>query len=531
MALYRKYRPRNFASVVGQNHITTTLLNELRANKTFHAYLFTGTRGTGKTTSARILAKALNCHNQRDGEPCLECDNCKGIENESLMDVIEIDAASTSGVDNIRSLKEEAYFSPSVCRYRIYIIDEVHMLTNQAFNALLKIIEEPPAHVVFILATTEVNKIPATILSRCQRFDFYRINTETIKEHLLNISKNEGIELTEKGAITIANISDGGMRDALSILDKCANTVEFIDESAVEEIAGISNGEYLISIVEAITKKESQKLIEILAQLYYKSKDLTRLIFELSSLVRDILVVKSKGTVELLNPLADRDRLQSIADNQSESYLLNLADKLFSIYKSQNLAKNVYIETELSLLSLCSEEVETTVAVAGPREVQSKQNTAKISTTKQNPIAKIEKPPVDETNISSGSQSGQDTIKNTSTEPKAVLAEGVVQGWDKIVEEIFKVNKLLGASLLNSSAYFVGNRILIDAQNPNFLNLVRENEKSKKDIKETIERILGKPYPIGPYNGEAKVEVEENPLDSLLSEAENLGVDIKIKEN
>ncbi len=528
MALYRKYRPRNFASLVGQSHITTPLLNELRADKTFHAYLFTGTRGTGKTTSARILAKALNCQNIKDGEPCLECDICKGIENESLMDVIEIDAASTSGVDSIRALKEEAFFTPSVCEYRIYIIDEVHMLTNQAFNALLKIIEEPPEHVVFILATTEVNKIPATILSRCQRFDFYRIEVETIKKHLLKVASEEEIELTNEGALTIATIADGGMRDALSILDKCANTVEIIDENAVEEIAGISNCEYRVAIIEAIIEKKPQKLIEILSDLYHKSKDLGRLIFELSSVVRDILVVKTKGEVALLNPLADREKLKAIAEKQSESYLLNLADKLFGIYKTQNLSKNVYIETEMSLLSLCVEERQV-VAAAEERNVlaASKSKVESMSEGAQKNAAEIKPLKAQKAEPQKKDANSRESDNDMQSSP----AQGAVPNWDSIVEELFKINKLLGASLLNSSAYFVENRILIDAQNPSFLSLVRENDKSKKDIKETIERILGKSYPIGPYNGEVEKIKEENPLDSLLTEAENMGVEVKIKEN
>ncbi len=523
MALYRKYRPRNFGSVVGQNHITTTILNELRADKTFHAYLFTGTRGTGKTTSARILAKALNCGNKTEGEPCLSCDICKGIENESLMDVIEIDAASTSGVDNIRTLKEEAYFNPSVCKYRIYIIDEVHMLTNQAFNALLKIIEEPPEHVVFILATTEVNKIPATILSRCQRFDFYRITAETIKKHLLYVAKEEGIELTEKGALTIAKVSDGGMRDALSLLDKCANTVDVIDETAVESIAGLSNGEYLVSIIEAIVERKPQKLLSILSELYSKSKDFTRLIFELSSIVRDILVLKTGGKVELLNLLADRDRLQKVADSCTEKYLLDFADKLFSIYKTQNHSKNVYIETELSLLSLCREET---------AKVASAVKNALEKETKSKPIETVQKQNIPSPKVAEKAEKTAEKAEVASVSQPVTVKEGAVAEWDSVVEAIFKVNKLLGASLLNSTGYFVNNRILIDSENPNFLNLVRDNEKSKKDIKETIERILGKPYPIGPYKREAGAMKDvENPLDSLLKEAENMGVDVKIKEN
>ena len=237
-ALYRKYRPRSFSEVVGQDHITDTLQNELKSGRISHAYLFTGSRGTGKTTCAKILAKAVNCLSLQEGDPCNTCENCTGIDDGSVLDILEIDAASNNGVENIRELRENAVFTPAKGKYRVYIIDEVHMLSTGAFNALLKTLEEPPSHVVFILATTEVHKLPATILSRCQRFDFKRIEPEVIAGRLAFVAKEEGLDLTGDAALLIASMADGGMRDALSILDLCAGQEGTIDEKMVEKVSG-----------------------------------------------------------------------------------------------------------------------------------------------------------------------------------------------------------------------------------------------------------------------------------------------------
>ena len=250
-ALYRKWRPRTFEEVVGQEHITTTLKNEMIQGKPAHAYLLMGSRGTGKTTCAKLIAKAVNCRNPVDGSPCGQCDCCRGVDNGSLVDVVEIDAASNNGVDNIRDLREEAVFLPNIAKYRVYIIDEAHMLSVGAVNALLKIMEEPPEHVIFILATTEVHKIPATIQSRCQRFDFKRIAPEVIRDRLLFIAGQEDMTLTEEAAALIARIADGGMRDALSLLDLCWAHAHDITVETVSEAAGLVGQDYLFEIADA----------------------------------------------------------------------------------------------------------------------------------------------------------------------------------------------------------------------------------------------------------------------------------------
>ncbi|MBR2100593.1 MAG: DNA polymerase III subunit gamma/tau, partial [Eubacterium sp.] len=291
--LYRKYRPRIFADVYGQEHVTSTLQNEIQQGRISHAYLFTGSRGTGKTTCAKILAKAVNCENAQNGEPCNECEVCKGLDNGSIYDVVEIDAASNNGVDNIRDLREEANYTPTRGKYRVYIIDEVHMLSTGAFNALLKTLEEPPAHVIFILATTEVHKLPATILSRCQRFDFKRIQPETMAKRLHQVAELEGIELENDAAILIARIADGALRDGLSILDQCASRSKKVTSELVSIVAGLAGKEALFKLSECISAKQINEAINIIADLYQYSFDMERLCVEMINHFRNYLIVKT----------------------------------------------------------------------------------------------------------------------------------------------------------------------------------------------------------------------------------------------
>ena len=291
--LYRNYRPKVFSDVCGQEHVTSTLLNEIRENRVSHAYLFTGSRGTGKTTCAKILAKAVNCENSHNGEPCNECEMCRGLDDGTIYDVVEIDAASNNGVDNIRELREEANYTPSRGKYRVYIIDEVHMLSQGAFNALLKTLEEPPAHVIFILATTEVHKLPATILSRCQRFDFKRIQPETMAVRLKEVAGLENMQLSDEAAILISRIADGGMRDALSILDQCAGRSKNIDEKLVSEVAGIAGRESLYELAEAVYDKNSGRALDIIASLHQNSYDMERLCVGLINHFRHYSIVKT----------------------------------------------------------------------------------------------------------------------------------------------------------------------------------------------------------------------------------------------
>ncbi|MCI8360236.1 MAG: DNA polymerase III subunit gamma/tau [Clostridiales bacterium] len=292
-ALYRKYRPRAFSQVAGQEHITETLKSELRSGRISHAYLFTGSRGTGKTTCAKILAKAVNCLSPADGDPCNACENCAGIDDGSVLDILEIDAASNNGVENIRELRENAVFTPAKGKYRVYIIDEVHMLSTGAFNALLKTLEEPPAHVVFILATTEVHKLPATILSRCQRFDFKRIEPEVIAGRLAYVAEQEGLDLTPDAALLVASMADGGMRDALSILDLCAGQEGTIDEQTVERVSGMAGREYLFQLSDALLRRDAAGALTLIGELHNASVDMQRLCEELIGHYRNLMLLKT----------------------------------------------------------------------------------------------------------------------------------------------------------------------------------------------------------------------------------------------
>ena len=355
-ALYRKWRPKSFDEVYGQDHITSILKYEIANNKFSHAYLFCGSRGTGKTTCAKILAKAVNCESPINGSPCGRCASCIAIESGAATDVLEMDAASNNGVDDIRDIRDEVVYSPSNLKYRVYIIDEVHMLSTSAFNALLKTLEEPPEHVVFILATTELHKLPATIISRCQRFDFRRIATDVLKNHLLRIAKQEGIEITEGAAVVLAKHAQGGMRDAISLLDLCAGNRKLIDESLVADTVGLGGREKMLGVVRAIAEKDHDSIFEAIDETVRSSKDITVFWQELISVYRDLLIVKSAKEPARYLDLTDSETeaLVAIAKQFTiellsyHSQLLN--DALPSMQRSNAVRR---IIAELTLVKMC----------------------------------------------------------------------------------------------------------------------------------------------------------------------------------
>ena len=355
-ALYRKYRPQIFSDVVGQTHITTTLKNEINAGRHSHAYLFTGSRGTGKTTCAKIFAKAVNCLNPQNGDPCNECEVCKGIDNGSIMDVIEIDAASNNGVDNIRDLREEVNFTPVNTKYRVYIIDEVHMLSIGAFNALLKTLEEPPEHVKFVLATTEVHKLPATILSRCQRFDFHRINPESIAQRLCFVAQQEEVSLEQEAAILIARLADGALRDALSILDQCTVKTKDITVKTVNEVVGIAGSHYMFEISRAMLKKNSALALETIDILHNHSVDMERLCDELINHFRNIMMVKTVKNPENLIVCTDSEleEYKQFASQFDIENVLFAIDVLGDSLSNLRLGLNRRVEMEMTVIKLCT---------------------------------------------------------------------------------------------------------------------------------------------------------------------------------
>ena len=309
-ALYRKWRPQRFEDVVAQRGIVTALRNQIASGRVGHAYLFTGVRGTGKTTCAKIFAKAVNCLHPHNGDPCGECEICRGIDNGSILDVVEMDAASNNGVDDIRDLRDETAYTPSACHYKVYIIDEVHMLSTAAFNALLKTLEEPPAHVIFILATTEIQKVPATILSRCQRYDFTRIGPEDIAQRVEYIAGQEGLELTTDGAELISRLADGAMRDALSILDTCAGVTAKIDADVVRRMAGVTDRSYLFRISDALEAQDGAAALAQLAALRQQSVDVKRLTEELIAHYRALMLAALPGGQSLLSGVSPEEEAQ-----------------------------------------------------------------------------------------------------------------------------------------------------------------------------------------------------------------------------
>ena len=359
--LYRKWRPQTFEEVYGQPHITATLKNELVSGRVAHAYLFTGSRGTGKTTCAKILSKAVNCLSPHDGDPCNECEICRGIDNGSVLDVIEIDAASNNGVDNIRDLRDEANFTPVKAKYRVYIIDEVHMLSTGAFNALLKILEEPPEHVIFILATTEVHKLPATILSRCQRFDFKRISPEDICARLQYVAEHENIVLDEDAAALIAKVADGALRDALSLLDRCCAVDEHVTDEVVTKSAGLAGRDYLMRLSECIVKKDCASALGIINELHMNSCDMERLCSEFMFHLRDLMIVKTVKSADSILIATDDElkALRALAEKmplEELLYNLNVIEDTFSQIKRSS---NKRIPFEMAFVKLCSEALDT----------------------------------------------------------------------------------------------------------------------------------------------------------------------------
>ncbi len=358
-ALYRKWRPITFSQVVGQQHITDTLQRQVAEGRTGHAYLFTGTRGTGKTTCARILAKAINCLHPVDGAPCNQCESCRGIDAGKLLDITELDAASNNGVDNVRALREEAVYTPSVLKKRVYIIDEVHMLSTPAFNALLKILEEPPEHLVFILATTELHKVPATILSRCQRFSFKRILPQDIARQLVYIAGEERIDLSPDGADILARMANGAMRDALSLLDQCRSFEGTLNSAAILELLGLAGGVQTAQLMEFILRRSTQDALLHFDRLYRDGKDIAALLRELSDLGRDLLIRRTapQGGAALLTGLYDENTLTALGELASGHRLIYLLDVLGQTQTALNSSGSLRTEAELCLMKLCDESL------------------------------------------------------------------------------------------------------------------------------------------------------------------------------
>lgn len=551
--LYRKYRPKVFADVYGQEHVTSTLKNEIKENRIAHAYLFTGSRGTGKTTCAKILAKAVNCENSVDGEPCNECEVCKGLDSGTIYDVVEIDAASNNGVDNIRDLREEANYTPSRGKYRVYIIDEVHMLSTGAFNALLKTLEEPPAHVIFILATTEVHKLPATILSRCQRFDFKRIQPETMSVRLKQVAQLEGMELDDDAAILIARIADGALRDGLSILDQCAGRSKKIDSALVSEVAGLAGREALYKLTDCICTQNSSSAMTVISELYQNSYDMERLCVEMINHLRNFLIVKtvkdSRGLI-----ICTDDEYNSIilsAENFTLENVIFALDLFQDALTKIKTGANARVELEMAFVKLCEPKLDVNIDSLVDRISKLERAVNRGVNVSQQPAA-VEgaKPVVAENKQEVKAEKAVEEIKNDtlppktsskpSIEPKALQGknETVVnkpqqtvntddsntqyefEHWGDFMDVIHKQNIALFGVLAGSRGYIRGEYFLIDSPNPTIIQFLKTPTYSKA-IKQALYDVTGQSFKLGIFKKKATDAPKRDLLEDLIHQAED----------
>ncbi|MBO5409668.1 MAG: DNA polymerase III subunit gamma/tau [Clostridia bacterium] len=533
-ALYRKWRPRTFDDVYGQPHVTKTLRNQLESGRISHAYLFTGSRGTGKTSCAKILSKAVNCLNPVNGSPCNECEICKGIDNGSILDVIEIDAASNNGVDNIRDLREEANFTPVNAKYRVYIIDEVHMLSIGAFNALLKTLEEPPSHVIFILATTEIHKLPATILSRCQRFDFKRISPEDIIARLLYVAEHENVTLTENAASLVARIADGGMRDALSLLDRCFTIGDYIDEDAVNSAAGIAGAVHLFSFSEYIKNSDYTSALKLISKLHNESCDIDVLCSELMLHFRNLMVAKTVPECESLIVCSSEElaNLKARAAELKISKILNCITVLQETLAVIKNASNKKIQFESALIKMCMPQssgnipegleeriaaLETKLENIGNQPVQPKAAPA----PQKNEPAKTETKAPEAIKAQEPESPPPPAEENEPPAPAAAPAvqdatdipDGPFGNWADVLQALKKYDIPLFGILATSTAVIKSGRVVISSENPTLYDFICTDTHSR-ELARAIYDVMGRRMKIAVAKNE-KPKENSSPLENL----------------
>ena len=533
-ALYRKWRPLTFDDVISQQHITDTLKNQLKNDKTAHAYLFMGSRGTGKTTCARILAKAVNCPNMKDGSPCLECDICREAEDGSLTDIIEIDAASNNSVEDIRELRDGAVYTPERCRYKIYIIDEVHMLSASAFNALLKIMEEPPPYVKFILATTEIHKVPATVASRCQRYDFRRIRQKDIAARLMYIAEQEQLTLREDAALLIAKIADGGMRDAVSLLDQCSVCAEDITAEVVSNAAGVAGKEFLFDIMEAAEEKDASKALAVTAQLYDMSKDLTRLCEELILQYRNTMLIKaSPASAENIIAAApdDMERLKKLAESMELEAIMGRLSLLQSCHERMARVMNKRVEFEMALIKLCGEAS----SGGGVNSAEVEALTEKIKLLEKRlssaPSPQHNQPNPQQREVLTATAPVMDNEPqpNVKVDIKTVKENELTPctRWDEIMEEFRRINPAVAGSLDGSSAASRGNVMCVFTPNRFFIDLFKSNKDNAISLRKAIFNVLGERYSLS-ARCTATVEETKSMAEQLVKKAINSSIETAV---
>lgn len=530
-ALYRKWRPMRFADVVGQQHITDTLRAQLQSGRLSHAYLFTGTRGTGKTTCAKILARAVNCANLKDGDPCGVCPACRGILDGSILDVVEIDAASNNGVDNIRDIRDETRYTPASVSKRVYIIDEVHMLSQGAFNALLKTLEEPPAHVLFILATTEINKVPATILSRCQRFDFRRIAPQDITKRLLEIAGEEQIPLTEDGARMIARLADGALRDALSILDRtAAGSNEPIDEERVAVSVGILAGDTAVSLMQHILTGNLTAAIAQLAESYIAGRELGSVLDQLLGLIRDMLLVQTsrKDVSALLSPAYSTKTVYDLCKGVPASRLIAYTGILQEALVRMPHAANRRIEAELCVVRMCQLTAEDYDTLSGRIDALEEKLAHGV------PVAAVQEdnnfpsdadaPPSDE---------DEEYIPpQNKTKPKPPEKLECSGQWNDIMLAARKQLKpMVFAQLAFAKGVLYGNDLLVVCDDAFTCDLCSQSDV-KQVLAQAAQTVTGKTYRVKVME-ESKISTlstKANPIDDIIRRANELHITCEIDD-
>ncbi len=526
-ALYRRFRPTTFSEIVGQEHITTTLRNQVIADRVGHAYLFTGCRGCGKTTSAKVLSRAVNCLNPQNGEPCNECSICKAALDGSLTDIVEMDAASNNSVDDIRAIRDEVNFLPTVAKYRVYIIDEVHMLSPGAFNALLKTLEEPPKHVKFILATTEPQKLPATILSRCQRFDFKKISEKGITQNLEKICKECNIEYSEDALNLIAELSEGAMRDALSILERCSQGEDNnITEEKVKDLVGIPKLEYISGITKAILEYDVNKALEISNNIILEGKDLTNFLWEIIKYIRDIMILKTTNNVSNIYSEDDKKIMQDLTKDVEKDRLLQIVYTLSDLENELKWSSQKNIIFQVGIMRLCSKEnmslseridaLEEKIAkgnfTISNNSLNKAQNTSKLSTNSELNVNNL----VQKSNLSANN-----TAKSGSTMSSS---KSSADFWANVINKLKEERKAMLFSNLNNTKAVLLDDMTVGIQFANGLNsfgrAVIERPENMNELKRLVSMELGKDMRIKIIDKkeEAKTEETDNKID--------LGIDI-----
>ena len=543
-ALYRKYRPRRFDDVAGQEHITSILTREVAEGTFAHAYLFTGSRGIGKTTCAKILAKAVNCPEMRDGEPCGVCPICRGIDEGSVLDVEEIDAATNRNIDDIRSLRDEAGFTPVLAKYRVYILDEAHMLTREAANALLKILEEPPEHVIFILATTEPHKLPATIVSRCLRFDFKRLTPQAIAERVGYVCGEEGMEIDGEAALLIGKLADGGMRDALSLLDVCRAAGGRITVDTVTKCAGLSGHDHLFDLAEKVAEKDVPGLLRSLEEIYAGSADASRLCDELIGHFRNLMVASAvpEDSAVLKVSAGEQQRLSAQAKRLTPQTIFYAISVLQDTAARMGKTASKRLELELALVKLCSPALSDSPEAMLARIDQLEREVALL---KAGALPAASPDPPEEKSRKKPSKQAEPASDPPETEekPEAEKADGLpamakapaadapclFSLWEEVLAKIQARNPMIFSFLAESEAYLSGNTVLIDAKNDTFIPYMQRNEDARSIIKDAITEVSGRRYGIGPYKRPESAKRRSTPLDEALKRAGDADIPVTVR--